>query len=193
MPDLWKPNVTVAAIVARDGRFLFVEENTPDGLRINQPAGHLEPGESLTAAAVREALEETAHDFHPTGLLGIYLMPTGPAPTDTTYLRVAFVGELGRHHVGRALDPDIVRTVWLTRDEIAGQPGKLRSPLVLQCVDDFLAGRGGNLDLVAFSPLLPHPHPSPASGRGADNHFSPARGKGADHLPSPAERERGRG
>ncbi len=153
MPDLWKPHATVAAVVARDGRFLCVEENTPDGLRINQPAGHLEHGESLIDAVVREALEETAHDFQPTALLGVYLMPTGPAPGDSTYLRVAFVGELGRHHAGRALDPDIVRTVWLTRDEIAARTAELRSPLVLQCVDDFLAGKGGRLDLVAFSPL----------------------------------------
>jgi 8-oxo-dGTP pyrophosphatase MutT (NUDIX family) len=168
MPDLWKPNVTVAAVVARDGRFLFVEENTPDGLRINQPAGHLEPGESLAQAAVREALEETAHDFHPTALLGVYLMPTGPLPTDTTYLRVAFIGELGRHHEGRALDPDIIRTVWLTRDEIAGRRSELRSPLVLQCVDDFLAGRRGGLELVAFAPLGPHPRPlSRGAGEGS--------------------------
>jgi len=153
MSTPWKPNVTVAAIVARDGRFLLVEEHTPDGLRINQPAGHLEHGESLRDAVVREALEETAHEFRPTALLGVYLMPTGPSVADTTYLRVAFIGEVGAQPLARALDPDIVRTVWLTRDEIARQPERLRSPLVLQCVDDFLAGRRGGLELVAFHPL----------------------------------------
>ena len=85
MSTPWKPHVTVAAVVARDGRFLLVEENTSAGLRINQPAGHLEAGESLTAAVVRETLEETAHDFHPTALLGLYLMPTGDPAKDITY------------------------------------------------------------------------------------------------------------
>jgi 8-oxo-dGTP pyrophosphatase MutT (NUDIX family) len=165
MPDLWKPNVTVAAIVARDGRFLLVEENTPSGLRINQPAGHLEPGESLQAAVVREALEETAHDFVPTALLGVYLLrggpepgpapgpAPGPEPSDITYLRIAFIGELGQHHAQRVLDTDIVRTLWLTRDEIAARREQLRSPLVLQCADDFLAGKKAGLDLVWFSRL----------------------------------------
>jgi ADP-ribose pyrophosphatase YjhB (NUDIX family) len=153
MSDLWKPNVTVAAVAVRDGRFLLVEEHTPSGLKINQPAGHLEAGESLTAAVVREALEETAHDFHPTALLGVYLLPTGPSAQDITYLRVAFVGDLGTHHVQRALDADIVRTLWLTRDEIAARQQDLRSPLVLQCVDDYLAGHRANLDLVSFTAL----------------------------------------
>jgi ADP-ribose pyrophosphatase YjhB (NUDIX family) len=153
MSDLWKPNVTVAAVVVHDGKFLLVEEHTPDGLRINQPAGHLEAGESLTAAVIREALEETAHEFRPTALLGVYLLPTGPEPGDITYLRIAFIGELGRRHSDRTLDKDIVRTLWLTRDEIAARRAELRSPLVLQCVEDFLAGKKGELDLVSFTPL----------------------------------------
>lgn len=164
----WKPNVTVAAVVARGDRFLLVEEHTPDGLRINQPAGHLEHGESLTDAVVREALEETAHAFRPTALLGVYLMPTGPSAQDTTYLRIAFIGEVGEAPLSRALDPDIVRTLWLTRDEIARQPERLRSPLVLQCVDDFLAGKRGELELVSFR-LLAGPGnstPLPLAGEG---------------------------
>jgi 8-oxo-dGTP pyrophosphatase MutT (NUDIX family) len=181
MTDVWKPNVTVAAVIERDGTFLVVEENTSTGLRINQPAGHLEAGESLTAAVVRETLEESAFDFLPTALLGVYLMPTGNTAQDVTYLRVAFTGELGAFHAQRTLDPDIVRTLWLTRDEIAAQRDRLRSPLVLQCVDDFLAGQRGALELLSYTVLLSHPSPSPASGRGVDL------------LPSPAERERGRG
>ena len=180
MPDVWKPHVTVAAVVARAGRFLLVEENTSSGLRINQPAGHLEAGESLTTAVVRETLEETAHDFHPTALLGVYLMPTGSAAQDITYLRVAFTGELGAFHEQRALDTDIVRTLWLTRDEIARQPERLRSPLVLQCVDDFLAGRRGALELVSYGELLlPHPRPlSRVAGEGSSSTSLPLAGEG---------------
>jgi len=153
MSDVWKPHVTVAAVVERGGRFLLVEENTHAGLRINQPAGHLEAGESILDAVVRETLEESAFDFVPSALLGLYLMPTGSAPDDITYLRVAFTGELGVFHADRALDPDIVRTVWLTRDEIAEQRARLRSPLVLQCVDDYLAGQRGALELVTYTVL----------------------------------------
>ena len=148
MPHVWRPSVTVAAIVERDRRFLLVEENTPQGLRINQPAGHLEFGESLAEAVIREALEETAHDFRPTALLGLYLLPTGAAATDTTYLRIAFIGELGAEHPHRVLDVGIIRTMWLTRDQIAERADALRSPLVLRCVDDYLAGKHASLDLL---------------------------------------------
>lgn len=158
MAEPWKPHVTVAAIIERGGRFLLVEEHTPDGVRLNQPAGHLEHGEALPAAAIREALEETACDFLPTALLGLYLLPTGPLPTDITYLRVAFVGELVAEHPGRALDEGIIRTLWLTRDEIAQQRERLRSPLVLQCIDDYLAGHRAPLNLVS-PPTLPSPAP----------------------------------
>ena len=153
MIDVWKPHATVAAVVERGGRFLLVEETTGTGLRINQPAGHLEAGESLLAAVVRETLEESAYDFVPEALLGVYLMPTGTAPADVTYLRVAFTGSLGAFHEHRALDPDIVRTLWLTRDELAQQRERLRSALVLECVDDYLAGRRGALELVSYTVL----------------------------------------
>src|ERR1700741_1025088 len=97
---VWKPSVTVAAVVERDGRFLLVEEHTEDGLRINQPAGHLDPGESLLQAVAREALEETAHPFTPTALLGIYLWRRPGTANGTAYLRFAFTGELGERIEG---------------------------------------------------------------------------------------------
>ncbi len=204
MQATWKPNVTVAAVVERDRRFLLVEENTAQGLRINQPAGHLEAGESLTAAVTRETLEESAYDFRPAALLGLYLLPTGPLASDITYLRVAFTGELGAHHAERALDTGIVRAVWLTRDEIAAQRDILRSPLVLQCVDDYLKGQRGSLELVAFSTLSPvaaRPHPGPlpeGEGEGGGRSWSsphpgPLPEREGERLPSPAQRERGRG
>jgi len=146
MSLVWRPSVTVAAIIERDARFLLVEETTPQGLRINQPAGHLEFGESLLQAVIRETLEETAHDFRPTALLGLYLLPTGPTTADTTYLRVAFVGELGPEHPQRVLDAGIIRTLWLTRAQIAERGDATRSPLVLRCVDDYLAGQRASLD-----------------------------------------------
>ena len=151
MEALWKPHVTVAAVIERAGRFLLVEENTPEGVRFNQPAGHLEFGETLQQAVTRETLEESAYEFHPTALLGIYLLPTGPLASDTTYLRVAFCGELGQHHAGRPLDAGILRTVWFSREDIAAHRHALRSPLVLQCVDDYLAGRRAGLELVSFT------------------------------------------
>ena len=146
MHSIWKPNVTVAALVERDGRFLLVEEETEEGVRFNQPAGHLDEGESLAAACARETLEETAWGFTPTALVGIYLWsrPQG----DVTYLRFAFTGELGAHEAGRALDAGILRAVWMTADEIRASATRHRSPLVLQCVSDYLAGRRFPLDLV---------------------------------------------
>ena len=164
MPNIWRPSVTVAAIIERDARFLLVEENTQQGLRINQPAGHLEYGESLLQAVIRETLEETAHDFEPTGLLGLYLLPTGAAPSDTTYLRVAFVGNLGAEHPQRVLDVGIIRTLWLTRAQIAERADAMRSPLVLRCVDDYLAGRRAGLDLLHWERFeAPRPHAAQAT------------------------------
>jgi 8-oxo-dGTP pyrophosphatase MutT (NUDIX family) len=154
MSNRWKPNVTVAAVIERDGRFLLVEEQTTGGLRLNNPAGHLDPGESLVQGCVRETLEETAHGFRPTALVGVYLsrLPklqrgTGIAQT-ITYLRFAFCGELGAFLAHRRLDHGIVRTVWLTADEIRASVETHRSPALLQCTEDYLAGARYPIDLL---------------------------------------------
>jgi phosphatase NudJ len=159
----WKPSVTVAAIVERDGCFLLVEEQTLEGLRLNNPAGHLDPGESPLQAVVRETLEETARAFEPEALLGLYLSRfTRPAlDEDITYLRLAFRGRVGDRIPGRALDDGIVRTLWLTADEIRAQRKRLRSPLVLRCVEDHLAGVRHPLDVVTADPSVWRPPPGP--------------------------------
>lgn len=144
--EIWKPHVTVAALVEQDGRFLLVEEETTEGVRFNQPAGHLDAGESLVAACIRETLEETAHEFTPTGLVGIYQWPRPQG--DLTYLRFAFAGKVGAGETARPLDAGILRTVWLTPAEIEACRERHRSPLVLQCVHDYLAGRSFPLDLL---------------------------------------------
>ena len=138
MTERWRPNVTVAAVIERDGRFLLVEELTRQGLRLNNPAGHLEPGESLVQACVREVREETAHAFRPTHLVGVYL--SEPGAEGTTYLRFAFCGELGAHAAGQALDSGIERTLWLTFDELQASEARHRSPLLMRGVRDYLAG-----------------------------------------------------
>lgn len=143
---IWKPNVTVAALAEREGRFLLVEEETAEGLRFNQPAGHLDEGESLVEACAREMEEETAHAFTPTELVGVYQWPRPQG--DITYLRFAFAGKVGAHDPARALDAGIVRAVWLTPAEIEACADRHRSPLVLQCVRDYLAGRRFPLDLI---------------------------------------------
>ncbi len=136
---VWKPNVTVAAVVEREGRFLLVEEETGRGPLINQPAGHLDPGESQVHAVSREALEETAYAFTPTALLGVYQYQS--AADGVTYLRFAFTGEISGHDAARALDTGIIRAAWLTPAEIRIEGARHRSPLVMRCIDDYLAGR----------------------------------------------------
>jgi len=155
----FKPSVTVAAVVEHGGRFLLVEEHTPEGLRLNNPAGHLEQGESLVDAVKREALEETACRFEPEALLGLYLCRFQRPATgeDVTYLRVAFRGRVGEAEPGRTLDHGIVRTLWLTPDEIRAQQGRHRSTLVLRCVEDHLAGRRFPLDLLIADPSVINP------------------------------------
>lgn len=154
MDTRWKPSVTVAAIVERDGKFLLVEEHTPEGLKLNNPAGHLDPGESLLDGCAREALEETTHAFSPRALVGVYLSRFQRAPDDAakfediTYLRFAFCGELGEVQAGRQLDTGIVRTLWLTPDEIRASADRHRSPLLVRCMDDYLAGQRYPLALI---------------------------------------------
>lgn len=144
--NVWKPNVTVAAVIRRDGRFLLVEEETDAGLCFNQPAGHLECGESLVDAVVREALEETAYHFRPTHLVGVY---NWRHPTkDVTYLRFAFGGEVLGFDASRKLDEGIVAARWLTLDEIRNSVSRHRSPLILRCIEDSLAGKAYPLDLI---------------------------------------------
>jgi ADP-ribose pyrophosphatase YjhB (NUDIX family) len=144
------PRTTVAAVVERDGRYLLVEEQTVDGLRLNQPAGHLDPGESLLQAVAREALEETAARVEPIALLGVYMARfERPAHgTDVTYLRFSFDCRWLGEEAGRALDEGIERTVWMTADEIRACPERHRSPLVMQAIDDHLAGRRFPLELI---------------------------------------------
>ena len=159
MKTRFKPSVTVAAVIARDfdgiQKFLLVEEETRDGLKFNNPAGHLDPGETLPQACARETLEETAFHFKPTQVVGVYMSrfqrasPTAPdGEEDITYLRFAFCGELGAHVAGQALDEGIVRTVWLTADEIRASTDHHRSPLLLKCMEDYLAGQRSSLALV---------------------------------------------
>ncbi|VTU32957.1 MULTISPECIES: NUDIX hydrolase [unclassified Variovorax] len=147
MDERWKPNATVAAVIEQDGRFLLVEEETADGLRLNTPAGHLDRGESPAEGCARETLEETAHHFTPTALLGIY-MARARQSEDITYLRFAFAGTLGARDPGRALDHGIVRTLWMTAEEIRASTARHRSPLLLQCVEDYLAGQRYPLELI---------------------------------------------
>ena len=159
MPAVWKPNVTVAAVVEHDGRFLLVEEDTPDGIRLNQPAGHLDPGETPLDAAIRETLEETARAFTPRALLGIYMARSasaGPASErePVTYLRFAFVGTVDEAEPGRSLDHGIRRTLWLTADEIRARLAEHRSPLVMKCIDDYVAGQRFPLSVVYAHPSV---------------------------------------
>lgn len=143
---IWKPHVVVAAVIERDGHFLLVEEETDEGVRFNQPAGHLEEGETLLDAVRREVMEETAHRFEPQALLGVYRW-RHPGK-GRTYLRFAFTGEVRGHEPERGLDTGILRAVWLTPEEIAAQQERHRSPLVARCLADFQRGQRYPLDLI---------------------------------------------
>jgi 8-oxo-dGTP pyrophosphatase MutT (NUDIX family) len=143
----WRPSVTVAAVIERDGRFLFVEEEANGRRVLNQPAGHLDPGESVAEAVAREVLEETAHRFTPTGLVGIYRWRYDKE--DVTFLRFAFLGRVDGVEEGRLLDKEIIAAVWLTPAELAARHAEHRSPLVQQCVEDYLAGRSFPLEVLS--------------------------------------------
>ena len=143
---VWKPNVTVAAVVEREGRFLLVEEESDQGLMLNQPAGHLEADESLIEGVARETLEETAFEFTPEYLVGVYRW-RHPA-RKITYLRFALAGTLGTHHAGRTLDTGIVRALWLTAAEVRASRNRHRSPLVVRCIEDYLRGARAPLDML---------------------------------------------
>ena len=143
---IWKPNVTVAAVLEQGGKFLLVEEQTSQGLLFNQPAGHWEPNETLAAGTAREVLEEAAYEFEPQHLVGVYRWHS-PC-SDTTYLRFAFTGCILAHHPQRALDEGIVRALWMTPDEIRATRERHRSPLILRCVEDYLAGKRYPLDII---------------------------------------------
>ncbi len=143
---IWKPHATVAAVIEHNGRFLMVEEESEGEIVYNQPAGHLDPDESLVQAAIRETREETAWGFEPRALVGIYRWVH--EPTERTYLRVCFTGGCHDHRPEQALDEGIIQALWLSREELLARQDKLRSPLVMRCIDDYLAGRRYPLELL---------------------------------------------
>lgn len=157
---VWKPDVTVAAVAERDGRFLFVKERSRGRVVVNQPAGHLEDGETFLDAVVRETLEETAWHFEPTSVVGVYVWR--PEHLSRTFLRIAFAGSLRSHDPARPLDRGILGTHWLTREELASPALRLRSPLVARCVDDYLGGTRYPLSLISH--LISAPARLAASG-----------------------------
>jgi ADP-ribose pyrophosphatase YjhB (NUDIX family) len=148
MPEsVWKPNVTVAALIADNDNFLLVREIVKNRTVFNQPAGHLEEGESLIDAVIRETLEETQYQFSPTGLVGVYRFSGAESP-DVTYLRFCFSGSIGECS-GGALDKGIIAAEWMTFDEIRTVQSQHRSPIVLQCIIDFLNNQPYSLDVIS--------------------------------------------
>jgi 8-oxo-dGTP pyrophosphatase MutT (NUDIX family) len=143
---IWTPRTTVAAVIERDNQFLMVEEIIDGNMTLNQPAGHLESGESLIEAMIRETQEETAWQFTPTALVGIYRwLHEG---SGDTYMRYAFCGELGSHDPSQVLDADIHAAVWLSEAELLSRKDEFRSPLVFDCFNDYLAGKRYPLDIL---------------------------------------------
>jgi len=144
---IWRPSVTVAAVIEHDGRFLMVHERQDGRAVYNQPAGHLEHGESLCEAVIRETLEETTGIFQPTAVIGVYrwVEPN----SGRTYLRVCFTGRCSHFDTGRALAPEIIRTLWMSRADLEAVAENLRSPLVMRCIEDYLKGTRHPLSLLA--------------------------------------------
>jgi ADP-ribose pyrophosphatase YjhB (NUDIX family) len=143
---IWKPHVTVAAVIEQNQRFLMVEENTPTGIAFNQPAGHLEAGESLLEAVKREVNEETAWQFEPKALIAVELWRK--TPDSPSFLRFCFSGEVHTHDPAQPLDQDIIQTHWLSYADIMTRQDKLRSPLVLKTLDAYLSGQHHPLSLL---------------------------------------------
>ncbi len=143
---IWKPHATVAAVIEQDGRFLMVEEESDGLIVFNQPAGHLDPDESLIEAVIRETREETAWRFHPEAITGIYRWKQ--PDTERTFLRVAFCGQVDDLTAEQVLDDGIIRAVWMTREQLLDNQQQLRSPLVLLCIDDYLANKRYPLELL---------------------------------------------
>lgn len=159
----WKPNVTVAAIIERDGLFLLVEEDTSDGLLLNNPAGHLDPGETPEEGVMRETLEETTRSFSPEAFVGVFLSRFRRTRTgeDITYMRLAYSGSVSEADATLQLDEGIVRTVWMSLDDIRACPERHRSPLLLECIEAYVAGARYPLDIVKahaslFAPPAAH-------------------------------------
>lgn len=148
-----KFDLTVAAIAEDSGRFLLVQERAARRVVLNQPAGHVEPGESLVDAVVRETREETGREFRPESVTGLYLWQ---GPSGRTVLRVAFAGRVGERNPGSTLDRSIIRTLWLDREELAARSREHRSPLVPLAVDDYLQGSRHPLDLLKQVPFGAH-------------------------------------
>ena len=146
----FESRITVAVMAERDGRLLYVREQTPDGIVINQPAGHVEQGEQLVQAAFRETLEETAWQVDITGFLGIYIFQ--PAPGSAVYHRYCFIAEPRRQDTGQSLDDGILEALWLTPEELEQRPGEHRSPLVARCTRDYQAGKRLPLDAIYEHP-----------------------------------------
>ena len=144
---VWAPRATVAAIIEQDGLFLMVEEMSHGQIVYNQPAGHLDPGESLIDAVIRECREETAWLFHPEYISGLYQW-THPEK-DITFMRTAFHGSISDFQAEQPLDTGIIRTLWMSREELLSQPEKLRSPMVIRCIDDYLSGQRYPVDLIS--------------------------------------------
>ena len=142
----WKPNTTVAAIICQDDRFLMVEEDTPEGIRLNQPAGHLEEHETLLEAVIRETREESAYTIMPVALLGIYQWRH--PKKSLTYMRFAFIGQVNAHYPEQTLDHGIRRAIWMTVSEIEATESKHRSPQVILCIRDYLAGKRYPLSII---------------------------------------------
>ena len=163
MTERWKPSVTVAAVIERVEagvrQFLLVEEHTPEGLKINNPAGHLDPEESPQEGVVREVLEETTCVFTPDRLVGVYLSRFQRPATgdDVTFVRLAFAGTVGEADASRRLDDGVVRTLWMTLPELRASRARHRSPHVLRCIDDYLAGRRYPLDTITTDPSVYDP------------------------------------